>query len=110
MDCSLPGFSIHGVLQARNTGVEGRKEGNAFSSPRDFPDPGIEPRSPASKADSLQSDLPGSPIISAAAAVAKSLQLCLTLCGPTDGSLPASSVHGIIQARAPEWVAIAFSK
>jgi len=43
------------------------------------------------------------------AAAAKSLQLCLTLCDPIDGSLPGSSVHGIFQARVLEWVAIAFS-
>ena len=35
----------------------------------------------------------------AAAAAAKSLQLCLTLCDPIDGSLPGSSVPGIFQAR-----------
>ena len=46
---------------------------------------------------------------SAAAAAAKSLQSCPTLCDPIDCSLPASSVHGIFQARALEWGAIAFS-
>ena len=40
----------------------------------------------------------------AAAAVAKSLQLCLTLCDPMDGSPPGSSVPGILQARTPEWL------
>jgi len=43
------------------------------------------------------------------AAAAKSLQLYLTLCDPMDCSLSASSVHGILQARVLEWVAIAFS-
>ena len=43
------------------------------------------------------------------AATAKSLQLCLTLCDPRDGSLPGSSVSGILQARTLEWVAISFS-
>ena len=38
-----------------------------------------------------------------------SLQSCLTLCDPIDGSPPGSSVHGIFQARVLEWVAIAFS-
>ena len=37
-------------------------------------------------------------------------QSCLTLSDPMDCSLPASSVHGIFQARILEWVAIAFSK
>ena len=36
-------------------------------------------------------------------------QLCLTLPDPMDYSLPGSSIHGIIQARVVEWVAIAFS-
>ena len=34
---------------------------------------------------------------------------CLTLCDPMDCSLPGSSIHGILQARIPEWVAIPFS-
>ena len=37
-------------------------------------------------------------------------QSCLTLCHPTDCSLPGSSVHGIFQARILEWVAISFSR
>ena len=45
----------------------------------------------------------------AAAAAAKSLQLCPTLCDPIDGSPPGSSVPGILQARTLEWVAMSFS-
>ena len=41
-----------------------------------------------------------------AAAAAKSLQSCLTLCDRIDGSLPGSAVPGILQARTLEWVAI----
>ena len=44
-----------------------------------------------------------------AAAAAKSLQSCLTLCDPIDGSPLGSSVPGILQARILEWVAISFS-
>ena len=44
----------------------------------------------------------------AAAADAKSLQSCLTLCDPIDGSPPGSPSPGILQARTVEWVAIAF--
>ena len=44
-----------------------------------------------------------------AAAAAKSLQLCLTLCDPIDGSPPGSAIPGILQARTLEWIAIAFS-
>ena len=45
----------------------------------------------------------------AAAAAAKSLQSCPTLCDPIDGSPPGSSVHGIFQARVLEQGAITFS-
>ena len=45
----------------------------------------------------------------AAAAAAKSLQSCPTLCDPIDGSPPGSSVPEILQARTPEWIAISFS-
>ena len=41
----------------------------------------------------------------AAAAAAKLLQSCRTLCDPIDGTPPGSSVHGIFQARTLEWVA-----
>ena len=44
-----------------------------------------------------------------AAAAAKSLQTCLTLCDPIDGSTPGSPVPGILQTRTLEWVAISFS-
>ena len=47
--------------------------------------------------------------LSAAAAAAKSLQLCPTLCDPIDGSPPGSPIPGILQARTLEWVAISFS-
>ena len=43
------------------------------------------------------------------AAAAKSLQSCLTLCDPTDGSPPGSPIPGTLQARTLEWVAISFS-
>ena len=46
---------------------------------------------------------------SAAAAAAKSLQLCPTLCDPIDISPPGSSIPGILQERILEWVAISFS-
>ena len=47
--------------------------------------------------------------ILAAAAAARSLQSCPTLCDPMDCSLPGSSIHGIFQATVLEWGAIAFS-
>ena len=45
----------------------------------------------------------------AAAAAAKSLQSCPTLCDPIDGSPPGSAIPGILQARTLEWIAISFS-
>ena len=59
----------------------------------------MKPGSSALQADSLPSEPPA----------AKSLQSCLTLCDPTDGSPPDSPVPGILQARTLEWVAISFS-
>ena len=47
MDCSPPGYSVHGISQARIL------ERVAISFPGDLPDPGIEPRSPALQADLL---------------------------------------------------------
>ena len=85
-----------------------------FPSPGDLPNPEIEPGSPALQADSLPSEAQGKPgmdfvIVNDAAATAKSLQSCPTLCDPVDGSPPGSPVHGILQARILEWVAITFS-
>ena len=53
VDCSLPGSSVHGILQARIL------EWVAISFSRDLPNPGIEPRSPALWADALLSEPPG---------------------------------------------------
>ena len=47
-------------------------------------------------------------LVAAVAAAAKSLQSCLTLCDPRDGS-PQGSIPGILQARTLKWVAISFS-
>ena len=75
------------------------------------PLPGIEPRPSAVKM--LRPEYWTSQGIthlsSAAATAAKSLQSCLTLCDPRDGSPPGSPVPGILQARTLEWVAISFS-
>ena len=54
--------------------------------------------------DILKGELP-----TAAAAAAKSLQSCPTLCDPIDGSPPGFPIPGILQARTLEWVAISFS-
>ena len=55
MDCSLPGFSLHGIFQARVL------EWGAISFSGDLPDPGVKPRSPILQADALLSEPPGKP-------------------------------------------------
>ena len=58
MDCSLPGSSIHGILQAGEYW-----SGLPFPSPGDLPEPGIELGSPTLQADTLPSEPPGKPIV-----------------------------------------------
>ena len=84
--------------------------GLPFPSPGDLPHPGIEPGSPTLQANTLPSEPPGKYHSDAATAAAKSLQSCPTLCDPMDYSWPDTSVHGILQERILEWVAISFSK
>ena len=55
MDCSLPGFPVHEILQSRIL------EWVVISSSGDLPTPGIEPRSPALQVDSLPCEPPGKP-------------------------------------------------
>ena len=83
--------------------------GLPFLPPGDLPNRGTEPTSsmsPAFQANSLPLSHWGCP---AAAAAAKSLQSCPTLCDPIDGSPPGSPVPEILQARTLEWVAMSFS-
>ena len=133
LDCSLPGSSVHGILQARIL------EWVAIPFSKHLLDPGIEPGSPAcrqilyhlshykiklnKKRKWVQPSgwtltaggwrcppkrwQQRSPKIAAAAA--KSLQSCPTTCDPIDGSPPGSPFPGILKARTLEWVAIAFS-
>ena len=58
MDCSWPGYSVHGILQARVL------EWISTSFSRDLPDPGDKPRSSVLQAESLLSEPPGKPIVS----------------------------------------------
>ena len=106
MDCSLPGPSVPEILQTRILDWV-----VTFSS-RGLSDPGIEPTSPALADECLTTELPEkthSLSAAAAAAAAKSLQSCPTLCDPIDGSPPGSPIPGILQTRILEWVAISFS-
>ena len=56
MDCSLPGFSDHGILQARIL------EWVAISSPGDLPSPGIKPESPELTSRFFTTEPPGKPV------------------------------------------------
>ena len=58
VDCSLPDFSVHGILQARILELIMELP---FPSPGDLPHPGIKPGSPALEADALTSEPPGKP-------------------------------------------------
>ena len=134
MDCSPPGSSVHGILQARI--LEWILQGI-------FPTQGLNPGfphfrwvlyhlyhlgSPGKVLDSAFLTGPrmvpccckgievhrrfqdrGLFWLSIAAAATKSLQSCPTLRDPIDGSPPGSPVPGILQARTLEWVAISFS-
>ena len=73
-------------------------------------DSGKEAKATPSQISAAHGDQPqGGGLQKEDAAAAKSLQSCLTLCNPIDGSPPGSPVPGIIQARTLEWVAISFS-
>ena len=94
MDCSLPGSSVHGMLQARILEWSG-----------------IKPRSPACRRILYHPNHQGSPslyyLCCCYCLVAKSYP---TLCDPMNYSTPVYLVHGISQARIQEWVAISFSR
>ena len=91
-----------------------------FPSLENLPNPGIKPGSPAFQADALTSEPPGKPngvmkswtwlSYCVCVSVCEVTQSCPTLCDPMDCSLPGSSLHGILQARVLEWVAISFSR
>ena len=92
-------YTVHGILHARIL------EWVIFPFSRGS----SQSRDPALQADSLPAEPPGKPPYTYAAAAAKSLHSCPTLCGPRDGSPPGSPVPGILQARTLEWVAVSFS-
>ena len=113
MACSLPGSSVHGILQERIYW-----SGLPCPPPRGLPNPGIELASPVTtklQSNSLPLSHWGSPFcISVCVCVCVCVcvlvaQLFPILCNPMDCSPPHSSVHGIFQARILEWFAISFS-
>ena len=88
----------HGLYSPWNSPGQNTGVGNLSFLQGLFPDPEIEPGSPALQADSLLSEPPGKQEM-------KVVQLCLTLCDPMD-----YTAHGILQARILEWVAFSFSR
>ena len=84
MDCSPPGSSVHGILQARIL------EWVAVPPPRNCPNPGIQPTSPASQAVSLPLSHRGSCAKDQFSSVAQSRP---TLCDPMNRSTPGLPVH-----------------
>ena len=80
-DCSLPGSSVHGILQARIL--------EWVAIPGDLPYPRIEPRSPALEADALTSEPPGKSLIQ------DSFLKCLknSLENPVEAEVPANTVR-----------------
>ena len=95
MDCNPLGTSPHAIFQARIL------EWVAISYSRHNPNLRIEPRSPAVAGRFFTTEPPGKP---------RKSTLPHSLCNSMDSSPPGSSVHGILQARMLEWVAIAFSR
>ena len=101
-------MSVESVMSSISSSVA------TFSSfPQSFPASGSFPVSQlfpsggqSIGASSLAPVLPMSSMHAAATAAANSLQSCLTLCNPIDGSPPGSVIPGILQARTLEWVAI----
>ena len=112
MDCSLTGSSVHGISQARRPGWVDISFSRGSSWPKG--QTCISCVSCISRWTFYHCatwEAPFSVTIkqNAAAAAAKSLQSCLTLCDPIDSSPLGSSVSGILQARTLERVAISFS-
>ena len=104
MDYSPPSSSAHGTVKV------GILEWAAMHSSRGlFLTQGPNPALRHWQVDSLLSEPPGKLYTCPAAAAAKSLQSCPTLCDPIDGSPPGLPVPGTLQARTLEWVAISFS-
>ena len=122
IDGSPPGSPVPGILQARtqewvaicfSNAWKWKVKAKSLSRVQLLASPWTAAfQAPPSMGFSRQDYWSGLPLPSSmlcAAAAAKSLQSCLTLCDPIDGSPPGSPVPGILQARTQEWVAISFS-
>ena len=114
LSCSIMSDSLqpHGLWPARllcpwGFSRQEYRNGLQLFPPGARPNPGIEPRSPTLQTDSLPVELPGKVIIPAAAAAAKSLQSCLTLCDHIDGSPPGSAIPEILKQE--HWSGLPFT-
>ena len=101
MDCSLPGSSVHGILQARILEWVAYPFSRGSSWPRNWA--GVSSIAGRFFNSGATREAP----VKCESEVAQS---CPSLCDPMDCSLPHSSIHGIFQARVLEWVAISFSR
>ena len=102
MDCSLPGSSVHGILQERIPGWV------AISFSRESSQPTDRIRISCTASGFFTRKPPGKPQVSPC--VCCVTQSCLTLCDPMDYSTPGSSVHRDSPARTLEWVAMPASR
>ena len=85
--------------------------GLPFPPPGELLNPGIEsPVAPALAGGFFTTEPPGNLLRKMKVKESEVIQSCPTLCDPMDCCLPGSSVHGIVQARILEWVAISFSR
>ena len=111
VDCSPPGSSVHGILQARY------RSGLLCPSPGDLPNPGIKPRSPTLQADFFTAwaskEAPvklSTRLLNKFTCMSARLLSCVQLCNLMDCSPPGSFVRGIFQARILASVTISFSR
>ena len=103
-NCSPPDSSVHGFSQARILEWAAISSSRGSSQLRDWTH-----LSCIGRQILLPLSHQGSPLVCHAAAAAKLLQSCPTLCDPIDRSPPGSPIPGILQGRTLEWVAISFS-
>ena len=99
MDCSPPGSSVHGILQARALEWVAISFSRGSSQPTDQTHISSINRLILYRWATRESE-----------SESEAAQSCPTLCDPMDCSLPGFSVHGIFQARVLEWVVISFSR
>ena len=106
LDCSPPGSSVHGILQARISGWVAYPFSSGSSQPRDW----TQVFCIAGGFFTSWATREALIIVACCNIMCFVIQLCLTLCDPMDCSPPDPSVHGILQARILERVAMSSSR